>query len=80
MSNPFQSPEIEKKLAQLRADLRLADTTWKKLLKRKDDLSPEEGELFKKLPKVRNKLHTLITKIEQETKPINQLLKALGVK
>jgi hypothetical protein len=36
--------------------------------------------LLKKLPKVRNKLHTFITKIEQEKKTINVLLKALGVK
>ena len=80
MSNSFRSLEIERKLAQLRADLRLADTTWKKLLKRRGDLSPDEAELLKKLPKVRNKLHTLITRIEQETQPINVLLKALGAK
>jgi hypothetical protein len=80
MNNPFQSAEDSKMLAQLRGLLQLADREWKKLLKRKDNLSSKQLELFNKLIKVRAKLHTMITKIELESLPINQILKALGVK
>lgn len=79
MPNLLHSPQASQKLVELRKGLQLVDREWKKLLKRKDQLSAKDSELFKKLGKIRAKLHTLVTKMEEESKPINQILKALGV-
>ena len=42
MSDSSSAVDLSKRLPQLRIALQLADREWKKLLKRKDDLSSKE--------------------------------------
>jgi hypothetical protein len=79
MDNAFLSLHDRKKLTLFRNALREAEREWRKLLKRKGELSTDEKKQYKSLIELRNALHREITNMELAARPINEILKALGV-